>query len=357
MGTESAKAMKLFLVAIASSFVFGETRLAPRFVLCNTNNEHQCWSKRIDNGSGGEKCVYNPTAPESCLSFKCHKAGIKTHLSYDPFYNRFKLKKDIMYGKRALLINGQESTCMFSFTKNGLNLNFPLGECGMELSSNENNQIVYTMKIEMMELDDLGSSSYVLDVALNIECRYESTQQVANQGKKHTSDQVLTNGNHAHLIGQGSTAWTDSFTVTTFSDAAFSKKTDAIFAMGRMIYVDVSTNSTFKVDSSGNQIVWYIDTCSLTDDETNQSFDVIRKTCRSTLTTTSNLNPPESPILVSGYRTHSRFSYLSFGFADQTGQNELNLTCSVNICLAKPDGRFYGRCDYRQPCERLYIRP
>lgn len=175
-----------------------------------------------------------------------------------------------MYGKRALLINGQESTCMFSFTKNGLNLNFPLGECGMELSSNENNQIVYTMKIEMMELDDFGSrlvfthnlhlylyshSSYVLDVALNVECRYESTQRVANQGKKHASDQVLTSGNQAHLIGQGSTAWTDSFTVTTFADAAFTTKTDAITAMGRMIYVDVSTNNTFKIDSSGNQVL------------------------------------------------------------------------------------------------------
>ena len=46
---------------------------------------------------------------------------------------------------------------MYSFTKHGLNLNFPLGECGMELSSNENNQIIYTMKIEMMELDDTGA--------------------------------------------------------------------------------------------------------------------------------------------------------------------------------------------------------
>ena len=80
------KAMKLFIIAIASSFVFGETnRLSPNFVLCNTNNENQCWTKRIDAVSGGEKCVYNPTAPESCLSFKCHKSSIKTHLSYDLF--------------------------------------------------------------------------------------------------------------------------------------------------------------------------------------------------------------------------------------------------------------------------------
>jgi len=354
--------MKLSITTIAS--VFAELRrLSPNFVLCNANNDNNCWSKRTDP-SGQEYCAYNANAPEECLSFKCHKSGIKTHLSYDlfsfshdPFYSRRQLKQDIMYGKRALLINGQESTCMYSFTKSGLNLNFPLGECGMELSSNENNQIIYTMKIEMMELDDTGASSFILDVAINVECRYESTRTITAAGKKTTSDKVWTGSSQAHLIGQGNTAWLETFNVRTFTDSAYQHETDEILAMGRAIYVDVSTNNTFKIDSNGNQIVWYIDTCTLTDDSTNQSFDIIRNTCRSTLTQVRNLNPRDSPILIKGMQKHSRFSYTSFGFDGGYGQNELSLDCSVNICLQKNDGRFYGRCDYRQPCDRTYIRP
>ena len=40
-----------------------------------------------------------------------------------------------------------------------------------------------------------------------------------------------------------------------------------------------------------------------------------------------------TPMLVKDDQTHSRFSYLSFGFSGGISQNELSLKCSVNICL------------------------
>ena len=56
------------------------------------------------------------------------------------------------------------------------------------------------------------------------------------------------------MIGQGNTAWLETFNVRTFTDSAYLHETDEILAMGRAIYVDVSTNNTFKIDSNGNQV-------------------------------------------------------------------------------------------------------
>ena len=56
------------------------------------------------------------------------------------------------------------------------------------------------------------------------------------------------------MIGQGNTAWLETFNVRTFTDSAYLHETDAILAMGRAIYVDVSTNNTFKIDSKENQV-------------------------------------------------------------------------------------------------------
>ena len=68
-------------------------------------------------------------------------------------------------------------------------MNFALGECGMELSTNEKNEIIYTMRVEMVEFDDYGHDSYILDVAVNVECRYQPTVGVASK-RKHSSVRV-----------------------------------------------------------------------------------------------------------------------------------------------------------------------
>merc|ERR1712227_455308 len=101
-----------FLTTIAA-----RERILPSFAVCNANNENQCWTKRNENGT--QTCEYNQNAPEVCMNFKCNKNSIKAFLSYDLFsfshfedYGKRQLRQDIMFGKRALLINGQESTCM-----------------------------------------------------------------------------------------------------------------------------------------------------------------------------------------------------------------------------------------------------
>ena len=59
----------------------------------------------------------------------------------------------------------------------------------MQLSTNERNEIIYTMRVEMVEFDDYGQDTYILDVAVNVECRYQPTVGVASK-RKHSSVKV-----------------------------------------------------------------------------------------------------------------------------------------------------------------------
>ena len=48
----------------------------------------------------------------------------------------------------------------------------------MEITTDEENQIVYNMRIEMAEFDNQGEQSMILDVGIDVECSYASTRRV-----------------------------------------------------------------------------------------------------------------------------------------------------------------------------------
>ena len=77
---------------------------------------------------------------------------------------------------------------------------------------------------------------------------------------------------------------------------------------------------------SGERLVWYIDTCSISDPDNTQYLNIIENACYSDLVYAENQNLPYTKMLVDD---KSKFKYTAFGFEDLSNQNLQMLSCEV----------------------------
>ena len=77
---------------------------------------------------------------------------------------------------------------------------------------------------------------------------------------------------------------------------------------------------------SGERLVWYIDTCSISDPDNNLYLNIIENACYSDLVYAENQNLPYTKMLVDD---KSKFKYTTFGFEDLSNQNLQMLSCEV----------------------------
>ena len=77
---------------------------------------------------------------------------------------------------------------------------------------------------------------------------------------------------------------------------------------------------------SGERLVWYIDTCSISNPDNTQNLTIIEDACYSDIVHGENQNLPYTKILVDD---KSKFKYTAFGFEDLNNQNYQMLSCEV----------------------------
>ena len=259
----------------------------------------------------------------ACLPVTCQPTGIQAQFRYDLFDEGLEYLNLIDNGTRPVkaIKNGVSkaltASCNVSVNGNFLELDWNYADCQDLISANMvGNQLEYSVRLESPGSDDSKVIEFYVDHGVEASCKYDMEIDIENNFWVNQEDV------EAYQSENGSLA--DQFKCEFFSNPERDEKIEShnIVNMGDTLYGHVTSNAlpglsyelTDLVVSQGAQSFSVIDNGV-------PDFDTVQATTQSGSTTGNTVD----------------FSWMSFGFSSNPGnnQNKLTIECKVQLELSK----------------------
>jgi len=262
-----------------------------------------------------------------CLNVSCSASGLNVFLREDLFHtnqhNTDSFADQLLNGDAVLKVNGQavplSGPCSFSKEANGIRLDWPYDLCDITPSmSADGKNIIYALSVSSAGNDRDSDSiiEFYVDTTINAECAYPAAVVV-------DADGFWVNQEDVKALGESEGDLTDQFECAFYAEKKRKNriKGNNIVNMGVLVYGQIIS----KMETTG--LKYNLDYITMTDSVTGQSFSIVENNLTSKIVKARRQkNKPISENL--------KFKYMTFGFEDNTDQNQIEISCGIKISLA-----------------------
>ena len=261
----------------------------------------------------------------ACLPVTCTATGIQAKFRYDLFDEGLDYFNLIDAGERPVVAvkntvpKPLTASCSVDVNGNFLELDWNYADCADFISASMNgNKIVYSVRLESPGSDDSEVIEFYVDHGFEATCEYDATIELDNKFWVNQEDVEAFQNNTGSLGGEFACEF---FTQPDRTPASQILSTN-IVNMGDTLYGHVTSSSipglsyelTDVIVSQGQQSFSVINNGV-------PDFDTVQATLEDGSVTGNNID----------------FSWMSFGFSSNPGdnQNQLSIQCKVELELTK----------------------